>query len=112
MAVAGITSLPRWGSMTTQKETAIPISRDYQILVYSPRFRAALAVTLEYADNSYWIAIHPEVVAHGIGNSREEAVIDLVEVITALYDELRESEDVLAPHLLKELNYLRSIFHD
>lgn len=77
-------------------------------LVKHPYFKTSLAIEIVKEDG-YWIASSAGIMTHGVGNSPADAVADYVDMVIDLFSELVESENVLAPHLLKELFYLRDI---
>jgi hypothetical protein len=56
-----------------------------------------------------WLATHPEVMTHGVGDTPDMAARDFQSMLVDLFIELVESESVLATHLQRELEYLRGI---
>ena len=79
-------------------------------VLYSSLLKVAwLDVEIESTDDGYFIASNPEIQTYGVGNTHQEATSDFLNMLVDLFQELTDSEDVLAPHLLKELTYLRGI---
>ena len=64
-------------------------------------------VQLENTESGLWLATNPNIATHGVGETLESAIDDFMSMLFDLYEELLDSEDVLAPHLLDELDYLR-----
>ena len=71
--------------------------------------RAPVQLQLEQSEEGYWIATNPRIMTYGTGDSIEAAATDFLSMLKDLFDELVNSENVLAPHLLEELEYLRTL---
>ena len=56
-----------------------------------------------------WLATHSRALVHGVGDTQRQAAEDFQEMLVDLYKELVRSEEVLAAHLQKALQYLRSV---
>jgi hypothetical protein len=76
------------------------------------RFRKPIIVLAEYSNEGYWLVTNPDIYTHGMGTSCEEAVNDFENVLFDYFNELVNSEDVLAPHLKSQLNYLKSLIEE
>ncbi len=70
-----------------------------------------LNITVEAADGLYIAySADDKVYAHGWGSTPIEAIQDYIEVLEDMFKEFSGGEDKLAAHLLRELDYLRTIF--
>lgn len=78
-------------------------------MVGGRRFIAPLLLTVEKSEDDLWLATNPTLLVHGAGETATEAISDFVTMLFDLYEELTESEDVLAPHLQRDLARLRTI---
>ena len=67
-----------------------------------------LEVTRAPAD--YWLATHPDILVYGTGETPQAAVREFVELAQDLHRELHDSRNVLAPHLLHDLDVLNQVF--
>jgi predicted RNase H-like HicB family nuclease len=72
-------------------------------------FRVPIELDAERIEDGSWLVSHPELTVYGVGENLGEATEDFQSMLLDLYAELVASEDVLAPHLKDELEYLRTI---
>lgn len=72
-------------------------------------FLIPLYLTIEKSMKNYWISTSAGISTHGTGRTSKEAAESYVDMILDYYIELRDSEDLLADHLLVELARLRQL---
>jgi predicted RNase H-like HicB family nuclease len=70
----------------------------------------AIDVEVDLTEGNRWVATTPIITVHGVGDTPREAANELRSMIFDYYKELLESEELLAPHLKNELDYLNNIF--
>jgi len=90
----------------------VPVSPHSSWLLVDPagrHFRVSVVLDVQRTERGHWLATHPDIMTHGVGRTREAAVRDFQSMLLDLFRELVDSEDVLAPHLRRELRYLRTI---
>lgn len=86
----------------------VPLFRGYLLRKLSDEhydLRIPIPVEL-IRDGENWIVSTSLVATHGFGSTKEEAIEDFQSMLIDLYEELWDSEDSLAPHLLLELRTL------
>lgn len=72
--------------------------------------KKAIQVTVSPTDDGGWLAKAANILTYGYGDTPLEAVADFASMLDDLYMELSTTESVLAPHLKKDLDYLRTLF--
>jgi predicted RNase H-like HicB family nuclease len=70
-----------------------------------------LFVILEW-DEDQWLATHPDLGVFGVGETRRDAVNDFQLMLVEYYEDLRESEEILAPHLQMQLYALSNLISE
>lgn len=68
-----------------------------------------ILLNVERTESNNWLATHSTILTHGYGESAIDAARNFHSMLIDLFIELVESEDMLAPHLQEELDYLREI---
>lgn len=95
------------------REFKIPVQRRAEeFIIQDPsrtHLKQPIGVIVELTKSGQWVAYHPVIRTHGYGRSDVEAVKDFHYMMIGLFLELVDSEDELALHLRKELDYLREI---
>ena len=61
------------------------------------------------SDGHCWLATHPQVMTHGVGDTPDAAARDFQSMLLDHFRALLDSEKVLAPHLRQELEYLKTL---
>lgn len=71
--------------------------------------RAAVQLDMNQMNDGRWLATSPHIMTHGVGDTPEGAMQDFQSMMLDLFKELVQSESLLAPHLRRELDYMREI---
>lgn len=81
-------------------------------LVYAmvPPGRTFIPITLEQIETGEWLATNSHVLVHGVGDSREEAAAEFIEMALDQYEVFRDDPGSLMPDMLEELAYLSARF--
>ena len=92
----------------------VPLREQRLVYLYQPDHlrRTLLLLNVQQTDDGYCLATHPEIMTHGVGRTPDAAAQNFLNMMLDLFRELADSEDVLAPHLRAELEYLREIVVD
>ena len=85
--------------------------RDEWLLVFPPGrvLKRPLRLVIKKTADGRWLATNSAIMTHGVGDTPEAAARDYQSMVVDLYAELIESESILAPHLRRELEYLRTV---
>ncbi len=88
----------------------VPVRHRLVLLIDPSRrfLKVPLKLDAEKTEGGYWLVSHPELTVYGAGKSIRSATKDFQSMLTDLFKELIESENVLAPHLKNELDFLRT----
>lgn len=71
-----------------------------------------LSVDVRKDTDGTYLATNDDVYTHGIGATPLDAVADFMEALEELYNQHLDGETLLAPHLQRELDYLRTVFSE
>ena len=80
-----------------------------EFLLYFKYSKQQIILNVEPTEEGLWLASNPRIYTYGSGETSEEAVSDFLNMLSDLYQELLDSEEVLAPHLKQELDYLKTL---
>ena len=89
------------GDITRQSVILLDRSQRY--------LKVPLTLIAERMEDGQWVVTEVDIMTHGVGESIEDAVLDFQSMLLDYFKELVDSEDVLSPHLRRELNFLRAI---
>jgi hypothetical protein len=97
-------------SNTAPQYAHLPVKRSLVMLIDPPEhyLKQPIILNVERTEEGYWLANNPDVLTYGTGDTVKDAVEDFQSMLVDLFLELVESEDILAPDLLQQLEYLRS----
>ena len=71
--------------------------------------KAALFLDIKRMADGHWLATHPQIMTHGVGDTSDMAATDFHNMLLDRFRALLDSEKVLAPHLRQELEYLKTL---
>jgi hypothetical protein len=71
--------------------------------------KVAVLLDMQQMNDGRWLATHSDIMTHGVGDTPERAMQDFQSMMLDLFKELLRSESLLAPHLRRELDYMREI---
>jgi len=71
--------------------------------------RTAITLDVEKTEAGDWLVSDPVMATYGTGDTLDAAVQDFGSMLRDLFEELLATESVLAPHLQRQLDYLRTI---
>ena len=74
--------------------------------------KQSIQLTITRIEDGGWLAQTPRINTYGYGETVSEAAKDFFSMLNDLYCELKTTEDVLAPHLKHDLDYLRTLLVD
>ena len=108
--IAFVPSQVAAGTPPSYTDVKVP-SRRFSLLA-DPRRRilkAPVLLDMQQMNDGRWLATNPGIMTHGVGDTPERATQDFQSMMIDLFKELVRSESVLAPHLKRELDYMRGI---
>jgi hypothetical protein len=86
--------------------------RPVEYILWFSDTHESINVKVEPTESNLWLATNPNIMTQGVGGTPDDAMADYTSMIFDLYTELINSEENLAPHLLDELNYLKTLFQN
>lgn len=90
----------------------VPVAAQRSKILVDPSrrvLRNTLLLNIQQMNDGSWLATNPQILTHGVGDTPERAAEDFRGMMIDLFKELVRSENVLAPHLKRELDYLRGV---
>ncbi len=101
-----------YGATPPVPQWDMPLHRTASRVLLDPSetlLRRMVVLDVEPTRDGRWLATNAAIATHGVGDTPDEAVLDFEEMMFGLFRELVRSEEVLAPHLQRQLEYLRSV---
>src|SRR3989304_5646790 len=69
----------------------------------------SIPLSIERLNGSYYVVSDSILNLYGIGNTVAEAIDEFTSMLVDLFDELRNSENILSSNLRQQLDYLKTI---
>jgi predicted RNase H-like HicB family nuclease len=107
MSIANISFFP--SASTMQSMTFQPAILTCSFIL---QYKEALTVYIEQLEDGSFVARNPSIMTHGVGDTCEDALSDYQEMLIDYFKSLVESENILASHLCRQLEFLRTILPD
>jgi hypothetical protein len=102
----------RQGVGTSPLHLTLNLTTQIPYLLFNPSaypLKGALFLDIKRMADGHWLATHPQIMTHGVGDTPDMAARDFHNMLLDRFRALLDSEKVLAPHLRQELECLKTL---